>query len=113
MSSQQQVSQLRAEQAGDVALLTIDRPARRNALGHQLIEDLFTQLDRAERDPATRVIVLFMDGGPSQVDTFDPKPALEKYHGKPFPAKIEPTQFNAIGSTLASPAGSSPATTTA
>src|SRR6478672_589204 len=52
---------------------------------------------------AKSVIFLFMDGGPSQVDTFDPKPLLEKYHGKPFPAKVEPTQFNAVGNTLASP----------
>src|SRR6266702_3278281 len=52
---------------------------------------------------AASVIFLFMDGGPSQVDTFDPKPLLEKYHGKPFPAKVEPTQFNAVGTTLASP----------
>ena len=52
---------------------------------------------------ATNVIFLFMDGGPSQVDTFDPKPLLEKYHGKPFPAKVEPTQFNNVGATLASP----------
>ena len=44
-----------------------------------------------------------MDGGPSQVDTFDPKPRLEKYHGKPFPTKVEPTQFNNVGNTLASP----------
>ena len=27
-----------------------------------------------------------MNGGPSQVDTFDPKPLLEKYHGKPTPS---------------------------
>ena len=27
-----------------------------------------------------------MNGGPSQVDTFDPKPALEKYAGQPLPA---------------------------
>jgi hypothetical protein len=55
-------------------------------------------------DPkATNVIFLFMDGGPSQVDTFDPKPALEKYHGRPFPARVEPTQFNNVGNTLASP----------
>src|SRR5438552_2778895 len=33
---------------------------------------------------AKRVVHLFMNGGPSQVDTFDPKPALEKYHGKPL-----------------------------
>lgn len=31
---------------------------------------------------AKRIIFLFMQGGPSQVDTFDYKPALEKYHGK-------------------------------
>lgn len=34
---------------------------------------------------AKRLVHLFMNGGPSQVDTFDPKPALEKYHGKPLP----------------------------
>src|SRR5262245_45216169 len=34
---------------------------------------------------AKRVIHLFMNGGPSHVDTFDPKPMLEKYAGKPLP----------------------------
>ena len=34
---------------------------------------------------AKRVIHLFMNGGPSQVDTFDPKPALEKWAGKQLP----------------------------
>ncbi len=33
---------------------------------------------------AKRVLHLFMNGGPSHVDTFDPKPLLEKYHGKPL-----------------------------
>ena len=50
-----------------------------------------------------RVIFLYMDGGPSQVDTFDPKPQLDKDNGVPFKMKIEPTQFNNIGKTLASP----------
>ncbi|MDB4786880.1 MAG: DUF1501 domain-containing protein [Planctomycetaceae bacterium] len=31
---------------------------------------------------AKRIIHLFMNGGPSQVDTFDPKPLLAKYHGQ-------------------------------
>ncbi len=35
---------------------------------------------------AKHVIHLFMNGGPSQVDTFDPKPALVKYHGQQPPA---------------------------
>lgn len=52
---------------------------------------------------ARNVIFLYMDGGPSQVDTFDPKPMLEKYDGKPFPVKAEPTQFDDNGNTLASP----------
>jgi hypothetical protein len=30
------------------------------------------------------VVHLFMNGGPSHVDTFDPKPLLDKYHGKPL-----------------------------
>jgi hypothetical protein len=34
---------------------------------------------------AKRVIYLFLNGGPSQVDTFDPKPMLTKFHGKPMP----------------------------
>ena len=52
---------------------------------------------------ALSVIFLYMDGGVSQVDSFDPKPKLAEQNGKPFPAKIEPTQFNNIGNTLASP----------
>ncbi|MCU1262213.1 MAG: hypothetical protein JWO80_5098, partial [Bryobacterales bacterium] len=38
---------------------------------------------------AKRVIHLFMNGGPSQVDTFDPKPALAKYAGKELPFKFQ------------------------
>lgn len=34
---------------------------------------------------AKSVIFLFMDGGPSHLDTFDPKPALDKLAGKPIP----------------------------
>jgi hypothetical protein len=49
------------------------------------------------------VIFLFMDGGPSQVDTFDPKPRLNLEHGKPFGLKMEPTQFNNNGSTFGCP----------
>lgn len=49
------------------------------------------------------VIFLYMDGGPSQVDTFDPKPRLTAEHGKPFGLKMEPTQFNNNGNTLGSP----------
>jgi hypothetical protein len=51
------------------------------------------------------VIFLYMDGGPSQVDTFDYKPLLEKHHGQdPHTVfKVEPTQFNNVGKVMASP----------
>lgn len=54
---------------------------------------------------AKNVIFLYMDGGPSQVDTFDPKPMLDKYNGKDPGSlfDVEPTQFNNNGSVLASP----------
>lgn len=42
---------------------------------------------------AKSIIFLYMDGGPSQVDTFDPKPRLSKEHGQPIKMKAPPTQF--------------------
>jgi hypothetical protein len=52
---------------------------------------------------AKNVIFLFMDGGPSQVDTFDPKPRLAKEHGQPIKMKVPPTQFANVGAVLKSP----------
>ena len=37
---------------------------------------------------AKNVIFLFMEGGPSQMDLFDPKPELQKWHGKPLPPSM-------------------------
>src|SRR5262245_32691504 len=57
------------------------------------------------RPRARSVIFLYMDGGPSQVDTFDPKPLLAKHHGTP-PGKlfkVEPTQFDNVGKVMQSP----------
>src|SRR6202451_1084687 len=58
---------------------------------------------RASSPKAKHVIFLYMDGGPSQVDTFDPKPRLTRDDGKPFAMKIEPTQFNNNGNTFGCP----------
>ena len=52
---------------------------------------------------AKNVIFLYMDGGPSQVDMFDYKPMLEKFHGQDphkVIGKLAPTQFDAIGKVL-------------
>ena len=42
-----------------------------------------------QRAQATSVIQLFMSGGPSQMDLFDPKPVLNRMDGKPFPGNVE------------------------
>jgi len=47
---------------------------------------------------AKRVIFLFMPGGPSQVDTFDPKPRLTRDHGKPSPKLYLGQQRNLLAS---------------
>lgn len=52
---------------------------------------------------ARSVIFLFMDGGPSQVDTFDPKPRLAREHGQPIKMKVPATQFDNVGNVLRSP----------
>jgi len=51
---------------------------------------------------AKRIIHLFMNGGPSQVDTFDPKPMLEKYHGERPPGADLKTE-RGTGGLLKSP----------
>lgn len=54
---------------------------------------------------AKSVIFLYMDGGVSQVDSFDPKPRLAQENGQnPYKKfKVDATQFNNIGSILKSP----------
>jgi hypothetical protein len=47
------------------------------------------------RGTAQNVIFLFMTGGPSQIETFDPKPELTKYSGQPLPES-----FHAAGLSL-------------
>lgn len=69
-----------------------------NGFGFLALADLLSRAEAApeSRDPlaprmphfaprAKRVIFLFMHGGPSQIDTFDYKPLLERDHGKPLP----------------------------
>ena len=51
---------------------------------------------------AKHVIFLFMNGGLSQVDSFDPKPMLDKYHGQPLPGGSIATERK-TGALLRSP----------
>src|SRR5688572_515235 len=52
---------------------------------------------------AKRVLFLFMHGGPSQVDTFDYKPLLERDHGKPLPFPKPRVVSSPTGNLLRSP----------
>ena len=86
-----------------------------NGFGAVALAGLLAEEQRARCAPASTglhypakarsVIFLYMDGGPSQVDTFDPKPLLDKFNGRnPRELfKVEPTQFNNVGNVLASP----------
>ncbi|MBI3412206.1 MAG: DUF1501 domain-containing protein [Planctomycetes bacterium] len=52
---------------------------------------------------AKRVIFLFMSGGPSHVDTFDPKPRLLAENGRPLPFPMPRLERTRTGNLLASP----------
>ena len=56
-------------------------------------------VNRAKRfaPKARSVIFCYMSGGVSHLDSFDPKPLLEKYAGQPMPVEVKKTQFNNNG----------------
>jgi hypothetical protein len=69
------------------------------ALGHLLAGEGRSATTDSRPDPlaprkphfepkAKNVIFVFMEGGPSQMDLFDPKPELQKWHGKPLPESM-------------------------
>src|SRR4051812_37225373 len=68
-------------------------------LGSIALSQLLAAEDQASSDPlapkrshfaakAKNVIFLFMEGAPSQLDLFDPKPGLKKWAGIPLPASV-------------------------
>ncbi|MFO0850436.1 MAG: DUF1501 domain-containing protein [Gemmataceae bacterium] len=78
------------------------------ALASLLADDAHASPTLHHKATADAVIFLYMDGGPSQVDTFDPKPLLDKYHGQDpskVIGKLEPTQFANNGTVFRSPWG--------
>ncbi len=63
------------------------------ALTHLLTQDSFWKVEAASRAPhfpakAKRAVFLFMNGAPSQVDTFDPKPELTKRNGQAYNGEL-------------------------
>ncbi len=65
---------------GALALAALDAETGQAAV------DTLAAKEPHHRATAKSVIWCFMEGGPSHIDTFDPKPALEKYAGQPLPA---------------------------
>ncbi|HAA71576.1 MAG TPA: DUF1501 domain-containing protein [Planctomycetaceae bacterium] len=55
-----------------------------------------------QRAAAKQAIHIFLNGGPSHVDTFDPKPLLQRYQGRPLPVDNLPTE-RATGNAFPSP----------
>ena len=88
------------------SLLAADLFSPRSVQGSQG-RRVYDQKPRAPHfDPTAKsVIHLFMNGGPSQVDLFDPKPALKKFAGGPPPRDIltEIESLNSVGTLLPSP----------
>ena len=65
----------------------------------------------ALRPRVERIVVLFQNGGPSQMDLFDPKPELARRNGEPYPGqkKVETLSPSASGNLLGSPFAFRPA----
>ena len=95
-------------------LSSADRPALLGtlALSHLLDEErrhaiaadsMRSEPNAKAKAKAKAVICLFQHGGPSQMDLFDPKPALTKWHGKPHPGSLEIHFDKQKGNILASP----------
>ncbi len=72
------------------------------ALSQLLAADAFAPKAPHFPAKAKHVIYLILNGGMSQVDTFDPKPALTKYHGQPMPGGNPKTE-RVTGSLMQSP----------
>ncbi|MFN0052229.1 MAG: DUF1501 domain-containing protein, partial [Planctomycetales bacterium] len=108
------------EQAEALSPVPLGRRAllRRTAagFGYLALADLLSRESRAKETkgplaarpphlpaPAKRVLFLFMSGGPSQVDTFDPKPLLQRDHGGKYPFEEPRIKFSETGTLLKSP----------
>ena len=71
-------------------------------LASLLSEDSASSAPRAvvRKPKVSRVVFLFMNGGPSQIDTFDPKPALERLDGKKYTGKKRISTGKRVAGTL-------------
>src|SRR5262245_60549721 len=87
----------------DAGLLTASARADGSAAARRGITGASPLLPKAPplQAKAKRVVHLFMNGGPSHVDTFDPKTMLDRHNGKPVPTNL-PTERK-TGAAMGSP----------
>ena len=91
---------------GGVGLLACRWLAGRETDGNlQRVSDKHPLAPRAPQHAARAqsVILLFQNGGPSQMDLFDPKTELSKRHGEPYPGKVEAHFDKQVRNLLGSP----------
>jgi hypothetical protein len=86
---------------GLAGVFTDDNGIPAQAAGRQASNPLAPRLPQFP-GRAKQIVHLFMNGGPSHVDTFDPKPLLKNYHGKPLPNPNLRTERK-TGAAMASP----------
>ncbi|MEZ6060285.1 MAG: DUF1501 domain-containing protein [Planctomycetaceae bacterium] len=71
------------------------------ALWHLLADDGLAHLSRPQFAPrAKQIIFLFMMGGQSHLDLFDPKPRMAALHGRPIPESLVQAKKSATGGVL-------------
>lgn len=87
---------LRTSSAGFGSLALAGLLSSDSAASSTIAKPLFTPR-------AKRVIFMFMHGGPSQVDTFDYKPELQRNHGQPFGYDLPRVTSSETGNLMASP----------
>ena len=74
------------------------------ALASLLARTTSARAEVSAEPTAKAMVCLFQHGGPSQMDLYDPKPALQKFHGKKYPAGELETHFDKqVGNVLGSP----------
>ena len=87
---------------GSIAWAWLNRPEQQ---GSARAAEAGRSVGPHHKPRAERIICLFQNGGPSQMDLFDPKPELAKLNGKPYPGqhKVETLSPSASGNLLGSP----------
>jgi hypothetical protein len=76
------------ECAGGIGAMALAQLLERDGRGAAVEQNPLAPRKPHFAPKAKNVIFMFMEGGPSQIDLFDPKPELQKWHGQPLPPEL-------------------------